>query len=621
LREIADYAEPRGVKIALYPHTWFWLERVDDGVRLANKLNRPGVGATFNLCHWLKVEGERDPLPMLRAALPRLFFVSINGADAGDPRKQDWNQLIQTLDQGSYDVAGFVRQLREIGYTGPVGLQCYNLKGDSKDNLTRSMAAWRKFEASPLVPSPGGGASPASNFASASFIFSRDPVALHVTDASGGAFHYDTDGRLHGQFDQPGDYRIKLSDGTDSKIAVTLPPPLAVTGPWQLSVSATQAVSPQAPLTLRLDRLVSWRELPELRHYAGTATYTTDFNVPPGFLGGDFTLFLDLGEVFELARVKINDRDAGTAWTPPFRLEVTSLVKSGRNTLRLEVPNLLKNHLEKGDTYQRPSGLLGPVKLAPVRQATLASSPEPTASAAPADFRQIEVFRSGEAGYHTYHIPVLIESRAGTLLAFCEGRKNGDSDRGDIDLLLWRSHDGGRTWSPVQPVWDDGTNTCGNPCPVVDRETGVIWLLMAWNSAQLRREEDVQAGFGEDSRRVFVTHSSDDGATWAEPVEIAASAKRPEWTWYATGWDSPSPARFRAELAAFEKWGVFGGTTLAPARRGPDGVQRDGWDEVVALVQVPEGVGHLVILLGVAQQTGAADLAEFDDVRLVRIRE
>jgi sugar phosphate isomerase/epimerase len=154
LREIADYAEPRGVKIALYPHTWFWLERVEDGVRLANKLNRPGVGATFNLCHWLKVEGDRDPAPVLKAALPRLFFVSINGADGGDTQKQDWNQLIQTLDRGSYDVGAFVRQLHQLGYHGPVGLQCYNVKGDQKENLQRSIAAWRKFTAAPANP-PG----------------------------------------------------------------------------------------------------------------------------------------------------------------------------------------------------------------------------------------------------------------------------------------------------------------------------------------------------------------------------------------------------------------------------------------------------------------------------------
>jgi sugar phosphate isomerase/epimerase len=153
LREIADYAEPRGVKIALYPHAGFWLERVADGVRLADKLNRPGLGATFNLCHWLKVEGDRDPVPVLKSALPRLLFVSINGADKGDTKKQDWNQLIQTLDRGSYDVDAFVRQLRAIGYTGPVGLQCYNLKGDQKENLQRSIAAWRKF--TPSLPQSG----------------------------------------------------------------------------------------------------------------------------------------------------------------------------------------------------------------------------------------------------------------------------------------------------------------------------------------------------------------------------------------------------------------------------------------------------------------------------------
>lgn len=145
LREIADYAEPRGVKIALYPHAGFWMERVEDGLRLANQLNRPGVGATFNLCHWLKVEGARDPAPVLKAALPRLFFVSINGADAGDTQNQDWNQLIQTLDRGSYDVAGFVRTLRSLHYTGPVGLQCYNLKGDPQENLKCSITAWRKI--------------------------------------------------------------------------------------------------------------------------------------------------------------------------------------------------------------------------------------------------------------------------------------------------------------------------------------------------------------------------------------------------------------------------------------------------------------------------------------------
>lgn len=147
---------------------------------------------------------------------------------------------------------------------------------------------------------------------------------------------------------------------------------------------------------------------------------------------------------------------------------------------------------------------------------------------------QTDVFVSGEGGYHTYRIPSVIVSKQGTLLAFCEGRKAGRSDAGDIDLLLRRSSDGGRTWSATQVVWDDGANTCGNPCPVVDRETGVIWMLLTWNSGKIH-EGKIQPGFGEDSRRVFVTHSDDDGETWADPVDITSSAKEEAWSWYATG--------------------------------------------------------------------------------------
>jgi sialidase-1 len=166
-----------------------------------------------------------------------------------------------------------------------------------------------------------------------------------------------------------------------------------------------------------------------------------------------------------------------------------------------------------------------PLILAILLLVSVASAAEP---------RQMDLFRAGEGGYHTYRIPSLIETRQGTLLAFCEGRKGSSSDAGDIDLLLRRSSDGGATWSPVQTVWDDGANTCGNPCPVVDRETGTVWLLMTWNAGP-RREDQIQPGYGEDSRRVFVTQSSDNGATWDKPVEITRAVKRPDWTWYATG--------------------------------------------------------------------------------------
>jgi sialidase-1 len=162
------------------------------------------------------------------------------------------------------------------------------------------------------------------------------------------------------------------------------------------------------------------------------------------------------------------------------------------------------------------------------------ADPSPPSPQEPTEPEQVDVYVSGEGGYDTYRIPSAVVTPQGTLLAFCEGRRKSASDTGYIDLLLRRSSDGGRTWSEPQMVWDDGENTCGNPCAVVDRGTGTVWLLLTWNSGRIH-ESRIAAGLGEDSRRVFVTSSSDDGVTWAEPREITADVKDPEWSWYATG--------------------------------------------------------------------------------------
>jgi len=148
--------------------------------------------------------------------------------------------------------------------------------------------------------------------------------------------------------------------------------------------------------------------------------------------------------------------------------------------------------------------------------------------------QQAKLFVSGTDGYHTYRIPSVIVTKKGTVLAFCEGRKNSRSDSGDIDLLLKRSTDWGRTWSKRQIVWDDGPNTCGNPCPVVDEETGTVWLLMTHNLG-VDRESEIIASTSKGTRTVWVTHSADDGVTWAKPIEITSTTKKPNWTWYATG--------------------------------------------------------------------------------------
>ena len=147
---------------------------------------------------------------------------------------------------------------------------------------------------------------------------------------------------------------------------------------------------------------------------------------------------------------------------------------------------------------------------------------------------QEDVYISGEDGYHTYRIPSLLVAADGSFLAFCEGRKHGRGDSGDIDLLLKRWDPAGKTWTRQTIVWDDGPNTCGNPCPVLDRQTGTIWLWMTHNLGE-DREPDIVARKSRGTRTVWLTHSSDNGRTWSPPVDMTEKVKLKNWTWYATG--------------------------------------------------------------------------------------
>lgn len=144
------------------------------------------------------------------------------------------------------------------------------------------------------------------------------------------------------------------------------------------------------------------------------------------------------------------------------------------------------------------------------------------------------LFKSGTEGYECFRIPAIVKSVKGTVLAFAEGRKNGCSDTGSIDLVLKRSTDKGKTWGPLQVVWTDGENTCGNPAPVVDRDTGSIFLLSTWNLGA-DREPEIIAQKSRDTRRVFVLKSDNDGISWTDPEEITGQTKKENWTWYATG--------------------------------------------------------------------------------------
>jgi sugar phosphate isomerase/epimerase len=145
VREIADLARPHDVKVALYPHVNDWLERVEDALRVARQVERPNVGVMFNLCHWLKTDTESNLQPLLQAVCPHLLCVSINGSDRGAEVRAGKGRWIEPLDTGDLDLLPLLRTLKDLGYTGPIGLQCYGIPGDARDHLTRSRAAWKKL--------------------------------------------------------------------------------------------------------------------------------------------------------------------------------------------------------------------------------------------------------------------------------------------------------------------------------------------------------------------------------------------------------------------------------------------------------------------------------------------
>lgn len=144
VREIADMAAAAQLRIALYPHTGFYVATTADALRLAKLVDRPNVGVSLNLCHELMTDQGPQLDATIREALPQLLLVSINGADDKQPG-YSWDRLIQPLGRGNYDVCGFLQKLQAAGYRGPVGLQCYAVKGDPLENLKQSIRTWKEY--------------------------------------------------------------------------------------------------------------------------------------------------------------------------------------------------------------------------------------------------------------------------------------------------------------------------------------------------------------------------------------------------------------------------------------------------------------------------------------------
>jgi len=130
-----------------------------------------------------------------------------------------------------------------------------------------------------------------------------------------------------------------------------VPTPIALAGPWELRFPPGWGT----PESVTLEKLISWPDHTDdaVRHFSGTAVYRKTFDVPADRLGPGKTLWLDLGQVAVLAEVKLNGKDLGILWKPPFRVEVTEAAQTGRNELEVRVTNLWINRLI-GDERKPP---------------------------------------------------------------------------------------------------------------------------------------------------------------------------------------------------------------------------------------------------------------------------
>ncbi len=146
---------------------------------------------------------------------------------------------------------------------------------------------------------------------------------------------------------------------------------------------------------------------------------------------------------------------------------------------------------------------------------------------APGGADPVPVFPIGEPPYACYRIPAIVALPDGDLLAFAEGRKLNCADFGDVDIVMKRSRDGGRTWSPLSVIADNGDLQAGNCAPVVDLTDpafpqGRIFLFYNTGTAS---ENSVRQGNG--IREAWYMASSDQGSTWGRPVNITTQVHRP----------------------------------------------------------------------------------------------
>ena len=159
------------------------------------------------------------------------------------------------------------------------------------------------------------------------------------------------------------------------------------------------------------------------------------------------------------------------------------------------------------------------------RAALMAVAVPLRATAARPRFEQIDLFRQGEAGVHTYRIPALAETRNGVLIAVADARHDSSHDLpGRISLVARRSLDHGATWSPARTMREVKEGGVGDASLLFDGKTGRLWCFHAYGPPGV--------GFGTKGAgnlRVHAMSSDDDAQTWSQPADLTAQVKQPDW--------------------------------------------------------------------------------------------
>ena len=143
----------------------------------------------------------------------------------------------------------------------------------------------------------------------------------------------------------PGQYELATASGRVHRIGVgTVPPTVKVDGPWEVNFEPNWG----GPQQVTFERLDDWSKRAEegIRYYSGEAVYRRTFTFSQsGFSGLKPRIVLDLGRVAVMAEVKLNGRELGILWKPPYRVDVTDTLKPGDNLLEVKVVNLWINRM------------------------------------------------------------------------------------------------------------------------------------------------------------------------------------------------------------------------------------------------------------------------------------